>query len=294
MHVELPASVPLGTLDAFLRGIWLECCGHLSGFKINGTSYDSEPEYFDFDSIQIVGQEENTDETTAVVEQEQDEADEEDDVTVAQVLDSLPTWYQEALSSEWLAEFRNCQSFDAFEALLHEKLAATPLGRFPQVREEYEAYSRRKAQRNALELLLTMVEDRSLDVLLAKVLSVGQKFTYEYDYGSTTDLNLRVLAERESRTQDKMAVIAVMARNKPPVIPCQVCGKPATRVAGGYYNPEESGYCDTCAPKEEDEMLLPVVNSPRVGVCGYTGGYDEEDNEIEGEVIDAEETAEKE
>ena len=31
--------------------------------------------------------------------------------------------------------------------------------------------------------------------------------------------------------------------------------------------------CETCAVKHEcgEEMLLPVVNSPRVGMCGYTG-----------------------
>src|SRR5215472_7979109 len=27
MHLELPADVTLQTLDNFLRGIWLECCG---------------------------------------------------------------------------------------------------------------------------------------------------------------------------------------------------------------------------------------------------------------------------
>jgi len=31
--------------------------------------------------------------------------------------------------------------------------------------------------------------------------------------------------------------------------------------------------CDECAPKHKcgEDMLLPVVNSPRVGKCGYTG-----------------------
>jgi hypothetical protein len=45
---------------------------------------------------------------------------------------------------------------------------------------------------------------------------------------------------------------------EPPLISCEVCGKPATEVCAGEH---ECG----------EEMLLPVVNSPRVGMCGYTG-----------------------
>jgi hypothetical protein len=35
-------------------------------------------------------------------------------------------------------------------------------------------------------------------------------------------------------------------------------------------------YCDKCLTKHEcgDEMSLPVVNSPRMGVCGYCGEGD--------------------
>ena len=45
-------------------------------------------------------------------------------------------------------------------------------------------------QKSTLQFLLDMVEDRSLEVQLEKVVKVGQKFTYEYDFGSTTELNL--------------------------------------------------------------------------------------------------------
>jgi len=33
LHVEVPARLTYADLDAFLRAIWLECCGHLSGFR---------------------------------------------------------------------------------------------------------------------------------------------------------------------------------------------------------------------------------------------------------------------
>lgn len=34
----------LKDIDSFLRNLWLECCGHLSSFKINGQNYDSHPD----------------------------------------------------------------------------------------------------------------------------------------------------------------------------------------------------------------------------------------------------------
>src|SRR5262249_39703299 len=42
LHVEMPATATLRDLDQFLRRIWLECCGHLSAFKIAGTQYSVE------------------------------------------------------------------------------------------------------------------------------------------------------------------------------------------------------------------------------------------------------------
>ncbi len=36
MHIEVPAKATLEDLDGFLRDTWLECCGHLSAFTIEG------------------------------------------------------------------------------------------------------------------------------------------------------------------------------------------------------------------------------------------------------------------
>ena len=40
MYVKIKDSARLEDLDAFLRSIWLECCGHLSAFEIGGVSYE--------------------------------------------------------------------------------------------------------------------------------------------------------------------------------------------------------------------------------------------------------------
>ena len=44
LHLEAPADATLADLDAFLRGIWLECCGHLSAFAIGRDAYSVAPE----------------------------------------------------------------------------------------------------------------------------------------------------------------------------------------------------------------------------------------------------------
>lgn len=44
LYLEIKEIATLKDLDHFLRDIWVECCGHLSAFDINGTSYDVAPQ----------------------------------------------------------------------------------------------------------------------------------------------------------------------------------------------------------------------------------------------------------
>ncbi len=113
--------------------------------------------------------------------------------------------------------------------------------------------------------------DKSMRVRLDKVLTPGQWFTHEYDFGTTTELSLKVVSEREAEAKGK--AIQVLARNEPPAILCGVCGKRATEVCTQCIYDNAGWLCDECAETHEcgEEMMLPVVNSPRVGMCGYTG-----------------------
>ena len=43
--------------------------------------------------------------------------------------------------------------------------------------------------------------DKSMRVRLDKVFSPGQTCSYEYDFGTTTELNLKVISEREAETK---------------------------------------------------------------------------------------------
>jgi hypothetical protein len=114
-----------------------------------------------------------------------------------------------------------------------------------------------------------MEEERGMGTPLSRVVDVGTKFTYEYDYGSTTELELRVVG---LWSQDKPKVgVQILARNDPPEIKCDLCKtQPATKICTEC---QEAWLCASCVTAHEcsEEMFLPVVNSTRVGVCGYTG-----------------------
>ena len=98
----------------------------------------------------------------------------------------------------------------------------------------------------------------------------GFKLMYDYDFGSTTTLKI-VFMKKITRPAQRTPV-RVLARNDPYSFPCSKCKKEADYVDAGSWPP--SFYCEKCARKHETEFLLPVVNSPRMGVCGYTGEFD--------------------
>lgn len=166
MHLEVNTGTTLATLDRFLRDTWLECCGHLSVFRIGGLNY-----YVDSDQ------------------------------------------------------------------------------------DTYWWDMRRK----------------NMQVKLEAVLSPGQTCSYEYDFGSTTELLVKVISEYA--VEMKRKAIQVLARNSLPIIPCDECGEPASNLCPQCIYEDKGCLCDTCAKDHTcgEEMLLPLVNSPRVGVCGYTG-----------------------
>jgi hypothetical protein len=115
-------------------------------------------------------------------------------------------------------------------------------------------------------------EEMSMRARLSEVFEVGMKFFYEYDYGSPTALVLKAVALREQGLPK--GAVQLLARNEAPQVSCQRCSiQPATQICTECAWNGEGWLCEACAVAHEcgDEMCLPVVNSPRVGVCGYTG-----------------------
>lgn len=102
--------------------------------------------------------------------------------------------------------------------------------------------------------------------------SKGLKFRYEYDFGSTTSLTGQVLATRQG--SPGRSAVRLLARNDALIWPCGECGAAATTVCPFCLDEDGGLFCAAHAkehPHAQEEVYLPVVNSPRMGVCGYTG-----------------------
>lgn len=114
-------------------------------------------------------------------------------------------------------------------------------------------------------------DDEGMNVSLSDILRPKMTFYHQYDFGSTTHLRIKVVSEDESTVKGK--AIRALARNEPPVIACGKCAQPAVYVCAACCYGAGGWLCKACSPDHAhgEEMLLPVVNSPRVGVCGYTG-----------------------
>ena len=82
---------------------------------------------------------------------------------------------------------------------------------------------------------------------------------------------LRAFGMHEAALVDAGA--RVLARNAPPHVHCVECKQQATIVEAGWNGLNlDRCFCETCAAsKIEEGMRLPIVNSPRVGVCAYCG-----------------------
>jgi len=106
---------------------------------------------------------------------------------------------------------------------------------------------------------------------LGRKLEPGMVFSHQYDFGTTTELALRVAGEYPAPALP--GGLKLLARNEPPAIPCSVCAKPATQLCQQCGEDGDAAFCDACAGQHDcdEEMLVPLINSPRTGVCGYCG-----------------------
>lgn len=106
----------------------------------------------------------------------------------------------------------------------------------------------------------------------ALFVSKGLRLEHDYDFGDTTTLKGQVLGRREGFT--RRSVVRLLARNTPLAWTCSDCAAAATVICPLCVHEGDCLFCDAHArthPCAEEEVFLPVVNSPRMGVCGYTG-----------------------
>ena len=184
--IEMPDTRTLQDLDQFIRDIWMECCGHLSSFRIYGESYDAYPDTEGF-------------------------------------------WGEPA---------------------------------------------------------------KSMNYRLKDILSEGLVMDYEYDFGSPTELEIKVLHYRQGVW--KRDPVTILSRNNPPELLCSHCKENhAQWIDPTRLFEEEAFWCESCRQAHiqakasktaktdgtcddsyedfDEEYFLPVCNSPRMGVCAYEG-----------------------
>ena len=115
----------------------------------------------------------------------------------------------------------------------------------------------------------TMVQSTS------SIFQPGINIDYVYDYGSSTELLLKVISDIPGKIVGKK--VKLVARNNELVFKCTKCKKEiATKICTVCILKKDrsrASFCNNCVDLHScgEEMALPIVNSPRSGECGYTG-----------------------
>lgn len=110
---------------------------------------------------------------------------------------------------------------------------------------------------------------------LGQVLNVGDVLTHIYDFGTSSETLVKAVATRTGKPLTKRP-IALMARNNLPEVTCQQCDEPAAWLCMEcIYEYDKPGWlCKKHGkkhPHDDYGGLYPVINSPRLGMCGYDG-----------------------
>ena len=116
-------------------------------------------------------------------------------------------------------------------------------------------------------------QEISMSQKISETISQGGTLEYQYDFGSTTELEIKCIGSFNVAIKGNKK-IKILSRNSQPLIPCDECGKfPASQICTECQYEGEGWLCKKCVKKHNCEELyfLPVLNSPRAGVCGYTG-----------------------
>ena len=110
---------------------------------------------------------------------------------------------------------------------------------------------------------------------ISEVSEFNDEVTHIYDFGTESVSLIKIVGERQGKPITSHPITLLM-RNIPPVYECQECGKPAAWLCMEcIYEDEAMGtLCNTHVkkhPHDNYESPIRLVNSPRLGLCGYDG-----------------------
>jgi hypothetical protein len=110
---------------------------------------------------------------------------------------------------------------------------------------------------------------------IESVFASDEELMHIYDYGTSSETRVKLLSVREGKPLTGNPIF-LMARNNMPEAVCAECG-----AAAGWYcvdclieQGEWLNLCaEHCANHAHDNYggTMPLVNSPRLGMCGYNG-----------------------
>ncbi len=108
-----------------------------------------------------------------------------------------------------------------------------------------------------------------------QVFKSSEQLFHIYDFGTSSKTIVKVLGTRHGKPLTRHP-IALMARNSLPEYTCMTCGEPATYICLQCLNEDDTTgeLCDVHVedhPHSDYGDPMPLVNSPRSGVCGYEG-----------------------
>lgn len=118
-------------------------------------------------------------------------------------------------------------------------------------------------------------DELSMKTSIDRALRPGVELLHIYDFGDTSETLVRGVAVREGRPTTRHP-ITLMARNNPLDILCMDCDQTATHLCIECVYEYDAGgaLCrqhEETHPHDDYGDPMPIVNSPRTGMCGYDG-----------------------
>jgi len=111
---------------------------------------------------------------------------------------------------------------------------------------------------------------------ISNIFKHSDRIDYMYDFGSLTTIQLKLIDE--FLVNNININILILFRNNEIQDLCSECHEiNAKWICNFCYDDEDRLICNKCISKHYctiengDEILLPITNSPRSGVCGYSG-----------------------
>ena len=113
---------------------------------------------------------------------------------------------------------------------------------------------------------------------VGQVFEPGLEVTHIYDFGTSSETLIKAVGTRQGKPLTPHPIL-LMARNAPHEVPCMECDQPAHWMCMEcVYEHSDTGFlCEEHARAHSHTGYgepMPLVNSPRTGMCGYCGPAD--------------------